>query len=329
MWLHHGSFDRGGMSFTALPSTLVQPSAAPRRHPAFGGRVGTPAADFPAAHLRFLPWHLLQEARPPIVAIFAVRVLVGSGVLIHFTGSKLLLLAGWLALTVAAYVFNGMCDLDADRINGSHRPLATGQLGSRTAGASVATLAVAGVAVCWAQSRFEGVAGIASLAIGWAYSAGPALKRHALACCVSVGAAAALTYLVSEHVAGVGDRASWALVVWSVWIAGASAVKDLSDVVGDADQGRRTLAVVFGPRRAAGIVACVVFFSSIGLLVTTLLCEPRAALLAWVNLPVSAALIMSLLLVRDSQDSQRLRRPYRLFMAAQFAVNGAVLVCMA
>src|SRR5215212_2004128 len=92
------------------------------------------------------------EARPAVQGIFLLRFLAGASFAspLFAGGVSCSLLAGaalWICATLSVYIFNGVMDVEEDRINSSSRPVARGKLKvTHAAGVSVglAALSVAG-----------------------------------------------------------------------------------------------------------------------------------------------------------------------------------------
>jgi 4-hydroxybenzoate polyprenyltransferase len=266
------------------------------------------------------------EARPPIIMLFALRMIVATGFAQSGSTRALVLTLAWTALTIAAYVYNGVKDLPGDRFNGSTRPLATGRLSVRTASCCALGLALAGLVGCWSLSPALGMLGFASLALGWAYSAGPALKRSSIACALCVFLAALLTYTAGSLVATASNGERIGLAVWSLWIGLVSVCKDFSDVEGDLREGRRTLPVSWGVSAAARLTLAMALSGAVALVVTAETIAPRLAPASWVALAGSVMVAARLARLRTG-DRHQLRAPYRMFVATQFAVNLAAMVC--
>ncbi|MCF3960168.1 UbiA family prenyltransferase, partial [Streptomyces fuscigenes] len=219
----------------------------------------------PGARGRLRPRHLrlaLVEARPTVQVVFVTRYLIGFAASSspHHLASPARLLAGalswWLAV-VAAYLLNGVMDVKEDRANGSVRPIACGALPERTAAVLTAAAAVGSLVlaafvpglVLWTA---------AFLVLGWLYSAPPfPAKRWSTACAAVVFGLGWTSFAGGAATAGgvLSPAGLVFAVVMSAWMAlVGSVVKDLGDVAGDAEGGRRTVAVRHGagPARRLG-----------------------------------------------------------------------------
>ncbi|GAA2016062.1 UbiA family prenyltransferase [Nakamurella flavida] len=273
-------------------------------------------------------WTLFLEARPAVQLVFLQRILVTSGFLVvpHPDAGRLLL--GWPMLAVAVYVFNGVCDQDEDRVNGSGRPLAQGRIGIRVAGISCAATGLGGLLLCGWSGPGPLLLAVASLALGWAYSAGPRWKDGAVSSALSVGAGALLTYAAGWLVYGGPHPVLMLGALLAVWVTCCCPTKDLSDREGDALAGRRTLPVLLGPVRTGWVLGVVALVAG-GLVAAAVL------VLAPVFLPVAVVVVVGSVLVAvalpaASRATDRVgrRRPYLMFLSCQLAINVAAVAVM-
>lgn len=281
--------------------------------------------------------HCIIEARPSVLVIFLLRYLA-SGALAHGAHPALARVIGggfaWVVAIFAIYLFNGVMDIEEDRINGSGRPIARGALPAGiaarvAAGAAVVSLVTSvllGAGLIWPVA--------AVLVTGFLYSGPPCFFKRQVpgttAVCVSLGL---LTYW-----AGVcaSTAAGWRFpgVTWLVFVltmsgwmglVGAPA-KDLGDVEGDRAAGRRTVPVILGERRARAVIAAAavaagVAFWGAGVLLATSLIVPAVVLSGG---GVAVAVMSASPLSRG--DRRRRRLPYRIFMITQFAVHLSLLM---
>lgn len=234
--------------------------------------------------------------------------------------------SGWLLITGAIYVLNGVSDIEGDRANNSVRPLASGALRLRHAVGASATAAAAGVLLCWWDSPLCGALAAGMALLGLAYSLGPTFKQHALSAAGTIGLGAGLTYAAGWSVRG--DITLWNSVFaagLSCWIAAASSTKDFSDIAGDELAGRRTLAVALGLQRAARIVAGISAVAVSAVVMASI--WARIGMLPVLLLGVGTAVLALACnkAVRAHERSGR-RVPYRVYMATQYALNGLMLV---
>jgi 4-hydroxybenzoate polyprenyltransferase len=281
----------------------------------------------------------VTEARPSVLGMFMLRYATGAVLafgqvtacaLVHIVAAGLS-----LELTVfSIYLFNGVMDVAEDRINGSRRPIARGDLPQGSA---------LWIAIGSAASAFVGgflLGGQltwllpALIFLGFAYSAPPFyLKRHVLTTIMtgfllgwlsySVGnAAAGKSFLTGENLLFAGALSAWTALVGSM-------AKDLPDALGDAAAGRRTVATLLGERRIRIVMPVTVFALSTGFLVCaavtdTLLVWPAAAMTVG-----ATAVTRATLKVRPASDRRERRGPYRAFMITQYAAHLCLLAAVA
>ncbi|MBY8870800.1 UbiA family prenyltransferase [Micromonospora sp. PLK6-60] len=281
------------------------------------------------------------EARPSVLLVFLLRFLVGSalsgiaaprGDLGRIAAAAVV----WELAVFAVYLFNGVTDVQEDRINGSRRPIARGALPTATArritvGAAALSLiggATLGGGLFWAV--------LALLTLGFCYSSPLVqLKRHAITSTLTGLSLGLLTYYAG-HLAYAAAGSSYpgpefvvfvaAVTTWMGLVGGLT--KDLSDVAGDAAAGRRTVAGVHGEaaaRRAAAGAALglAVAFCAAGVWTSPLLIWPGLAMLG-------GAIAITIVCLggsakRAESDS---RRPYRAFMATQYLMNLGMIVAL-
>lgn len=269
--------------------------------------------------------HMAVESRPAVQAVFLLRFASMGVVALDLASAVVLGAVGWLHITTAIYVLNGMSDLNGDRANGSNRPLAVGLLGIATARSAVAICALTGLALSFTTSLTLGMLSTAMLLLGLGYSYGPCWKagRHS-ACCV-IGAGAALTY--SAGAAAGGAMTSPALsytAMLSIWIAFASVSKDFSDTHGDRLTGRRTAPVELGHAQASRALTISTTLAAAALVAVSTACDhywmPTIAIVSG-----TAALTVALLLPQEPASRSRSRRPYRIYMVTQYAAGAALL----
>jgi 4-hydroxybenzoate polyprenyltransferase len=279
----------------------------------------------------------LTEARPCVLVAFLLRF-IASRALVTGTVQQTNAARGvaaafaWEASIFSIYLFNGVMDVQEDRINGSRRPIARGALPvnvaawvAACAGAgSLAVSLVLGARLVWLVA--------AVLAIGYLYSGPPCyLKRRAVGTAAVGAALGPLTYCAGFT----GYAAGWAypgtswltfVVAMSLWmgLVGVPA-KDLADIKGDRAAGRRTLPVIWGEPRARVVIAiCAV-------LVGGAFCLAALSLSRWLAAPAvvlcagGGAVTAACASRRSRGDRTRLRLPYRMFMITQFAVHLSLL----
>jgi 4-hydroxybenzoate polyprenyltransferase len=258
--------------------------------------------------------------------IFLMRSTVASGIVFHPSFHSFAGIGGWALITISIYVFNGVTDLATDSANHSARPIASGLLTRTTALGWCAALSAIGLASCWYVSPGEFGLGVVMLVIGWAYSAGPSLKTSATGFAIVIGLGAALTYSAGWVAGGRVTMHDLVLALSiSVWVGVCCASKDFSDVDGDRLAGRHTWPVVLGPLRAAHLLSVLAVVASASALLV-------AVRIGADPLPALALVVGSIMLARVASrsaaapDRAARRLPYRTFVAAQYATNGAMLI---
>lgn len=317
-----------------MSSTSVVSQTSPERCPARAVAVCAVAITR-IARLPVRAWctahAVLAESRPCVQFVVALRLICMTDVLVQPSMRRATTLLGWLSLSLAVYLLNGLSDVEADRSNGSARPIASGRLSSATATGWCAGLAIGGLAAVAYAGAVVTLAALAYLALGWAYSAGPRLKNYRYGSVLAVGGGAGLTYAAGLVVA---HEAAWrelALVLLlSAWIGVGSMSKDFSDIDGDAVAGRRTAPVLFGSRRAATTLAAQTLPTSVAV---TLLGVTLHSIAAWAPglLLVAGSVVLTVTARRFGSAQRRSvrRMPYRVFMSTQYLVDFALLAVLA
>jgi homogentisate phytyltransferase/homogentisate geranylgeranyltransferase len=173
---------------------------------------------------------------------------------------------------------NQITDVEIDRVNKPHLPIAAGELTREAAWRIVLVAALLPVALALTQGLFETAAVVVALAVGAAYSVPPVrLKRwpFAAALCISGVRSAVVNLGMYGHFAlAFGGALTiapsvWALTAFVLPFSFAIAVlKDVPDMEGDRRYRIATFTVRLGPRRAArlGIGALVVAYAGMAIL---------------------------------------------------------------
>jgi homogentisate phytyltransferase/homogentisate geranylgeranyltransferase len=200
--------------------------------------------------------------------LIAVHVLPRSG-LDHLFW---VLVAG-AGVNLAIVGVNQLTDVEIDRINKPHLPLAAGDLSPEAAWGIVAVAAVVPVVLALTQGPLETAAVLAALAVGAAYSLPPVrLKRFPVAAslCISGVRSAVVNLGVYGHFSlAFGGTlaipgAVWALMLFVLPFSFAIAVlKDVPDMEGDRRFRIATFTVRLGPEWAArlGLGALVLAYA--------------------------------------------------------------------
>jgi homogentisate phytyltransferase / homogentisate geranylgeranyltransferase len=195
-------------------------------------------------------------------------------------------------VNVAIVGLNQLTDVEIDRVNKPHLPLAAGLLSRDAAWRIVAVAAAVPVALALTQGPLETAAVLAALAVGAAYSAPPLrLKRYPVAAALSIsGVRAAVVNLgVYGHfsLAFGGDlripAPVWALTLFVLPFSFAIAVlKDVPDREGDRRFRIATFTVRLGSQRAArlGLGALALAYAGMIVLGPLLLDDAQPVVLA-------------------------------------------------
>jgi 4-hydroxybenzoate polyprenyltransferase len=184
--------------------------------------------------------------------------------------------------TAASNAWNQVFDLEIDRVNKPHRPLPSGAVASGLAMRFGFVCAVAALGLAALVSPTF----LACVAVGvgatWLYSGPPLrLKRRLVGALLAIAVPRGLLVPVAGWaVISVPDASDpWALgIVAFLFVLGAAATKDFSDVPGDRAHGCRTLPVVLGVRRAAVVVAPFLVFPFV--------LYPVFGALGWLHAPI-------------------------------------------
>lgn len=274
---------------------------------------------------------VIRESRPAVQAIFLVRACVAAGIPFQFSARAAGVIAGWSMLSVAIYVLNGVTDREGDRINGSRRPIASGQLLPGTALSAAVLLAVAGTALCAAADTWALPLAAGFLLLGWAYSAGPALKNSPVGFAATIGGGAGLTYAAGWVAGGQARPAQLGFgIAMAVWVSLACAAKDFSDAEGDRLAGRRTWPVLLGARRAASCLRICALAGSLVMVAAAIVLASSLWLAALVVVTGSIALGRTCarsVSPRGARPSRAARRgPYRVYMSTQYSAHLALVL---
>jgi homogentisate phytyltransferase / homogentisate geranylgeranyltransferase len=264
--------------------------------------------------------------------LIAVAELPGSG-LDHLFW---VIVAG-AGVNVAIVGVNQLTDVEIDRINKPHLPLAAGDLSREAAWRIVAVAAVVPMVLALTQGALEIAAVVAALAVGAAYSLPPVrLKRFpvvASLCISGVRAIAVNLGMYGHYALAFGGELSipgavWALTAFVLPFSFAIAVlKDVPDREGDRRFRIATFTVRLGPRRAArlGLSALVAAYAGMIVLGPLLIDDADGLVLAAGH---AAALALLLVWARRADPDDFgvfYMRVWTLFFAEYALVPLAVL----
>ncbi len=231
--------------------------------------------------------------------------------------------------TLSVYIINGVMDVEEDRVNGSSRPVATGKLTVRQAAGVAGGLAVLSVAGSFLLGGLMVCSVAAALVMGWLYSGPPFYLKRRPAGWAALGLVAALITYNAGYASngGGGDFTSFAVfsAAMALWLGIVSQTKDLSDIEGDKQAGRRSGPVVWGEDIArlvfSGVALCLG-----GVLLLSALSLAPALLVPAVVLASGATAVAAISLGPWGRgDRARRRRPYKAFMLTQYGANLAVV----
>ena len=207
-------------------------------------------------------------------------------------------------VNVAIVGVNQLTDVEIDRVNKPHLPLAAGELSRDGAWRVVAVAAAVPVVLALTQGALETAAVLGALAVGAAYSLPPVrLKRFPVVAslCISGVRAVAVNLGMYGHfsLAFGGSLAIpdsvWALTLFVLPFSFAIAVlKDVPDREGDRQFRIATFTVRLGPRRAfrLGLAALVAAYAGMAVLGPLLVDDADGLVLAVGHLAALALLLV-------------------------------------
>jgi homogentisate phytyltransferase/homogentisate geranylgeranyltransferase len=274
---------------------------------------------------RFSRPHTLVGTTVSILGVYAIAAseLPGLALGDGLTDLALTLLAGVL-VNVYIVGLNQIEDVEIDRINKPHLPIAAGDLSLRQAGRIVAVSGVVAVVLAWTQGWVELLAVGAAIAIGTAYSSPPLrLKRFPViaAASISIVRAVVVNVGVYEHfAASLGGRSELsavpppiiALTLFVLPFSFAIAVlKDVPDAKGDRRFHIATFTVRLGARSALrmGLAALTVGYLGMAALGPLALPSAQPWVLAGGHL-VALAVLWRWALATDLSDDEAVTRFY-------------------
>jgi 4-hydroxybenzoate polyprenyltransferase len=276
------------------------------------------------------------EARPAVQGIFLLRFLAGATFAspLFAGGVSFSLLAGaalWVCATLSVYIFNGVMDIEEDQLNGSSRPVARGKLRVAHAAGVAGSLAALSVAGSFALGSTMVCSVVVLLALGWLYSGPPFyLKRSPTGWAIMGIIVALITYNAGSVANGGGSDVRSLFVfaaVMALWLGMVSQTKDLSDIEGDKQAGRRSAPVIWGENAARLVYSGVALALGGGYILSAALFAPGLLIPAFVL--ASGAVVVAVIALGpwSRGEKSRRRRPYKAFMLTQYGANLAVVIC--
>ena len=256
---------------------------------------------------RFSRPHTIIGTTVSIIGLFAISVdAIGGGVDAGNAGFHLfwVLVAG-LAVNVYIVGINQITDVEIDRVNKPHLPIAAGDLSRERAWLIVVVAGALPVALALTQGALETAAVVAALVIGTAYSVSPArLKRFAIVAslCVAGVRSAIVNLGVAAHfTSALGDHATippgvWALTAFVLPFSLAIAIlKDVPDAEGDRAHTILTFTVRHGGRAVmrAGLAILTLAYLGMAVLGPLLVTGADPVLLCLGHLAALAALLLA------------------------------------
>src|SRR5919199_4456686 len=275
------------------------------------------------------------EARPAVQGIFLMRFLAGASFAspLFDGGVSFSLLSGaalWVCATLSVYIFNGVMDVEEDRINGSSRPVASGKLRVAHAAGVTGGLAALSVTGSFALGSTMVWSVVVLLALGWLYSGPPFYLKRSPTGWAILGIIVALITYNAGYVAngGGGDVHSFLVfaTVMALWLGIVSQTKDLSDIEGDKQAGRRSGPVVWGENAARLVFSGVALFLGGSYILAAALFAPSLLIPAFVLASGAVAVAIITLGPWSRGDKSRRRRSYKAFMLTQYSANLAVII---
>jgi 4-hydroxybenzoate polyprenyltransferase len=279
---------------------------------------------------------------PPVIGIVS-----GSVVAYGATGAAW----NWRAIAPAALAaailnagsnaINQIYDLELDRVNKPHRPLPSGRI-TRRAAAAFSVVCYAAALLTASLVNRETALIYAAAAVGtWMYSAPPLrLRDHWLWSNFTIALFRGALLKVAGWAVLATVLASWEPwyigAIFFVFLLGAAGTKDFSDLEGDRRGGARTLPVVFGPRRAAQMIAPSLVapwvMLPLGVRLGVLHGHPAAltalggVMFAWGVYTARAILVDPASLVTRGENHPAWRHMYWMMMAAHVGTAAAYWV---
>jgi 4-hydroxybenzoate polyprenyltransferase len=274
------------------------------------------------------------EARPTVQGIFLLRFLAGASFAgpLFTEGINFPLWVGavfWICATLSVYILNGVMDVEEDRINNSSRPIASGKLSVAQAAGVTGGLAALSVIGSFALGSTMVWSVIVLLALGWFYSGPPFYVKRSATGWAILGLVTALITYYAGYTSNGGEGGGPSLAVFAVvmglWLGIVSQTKDLSDIEGDKQAGRRSGPVVWGEDVARLVFSGTALSLGGGYILAATLFVPSLLVPAFVLAAGAVILAVITLGPWSRGDKSRRRRSYKAFMLTQYGANGAII----
>jgi 4-hydroxybenzoate polyprenyltransferase len=227
-------------------------------------------------------------------------------------------------------MFNGVMDVEEDRINGSSRPVASGKLRVAHAAGVTGGLAALSVAGSFALGSTMVWSVVVLLALGWLYSGPPFYLKRSPTGWAILGIIVALITYNAGYVANEGRSDVRSLFIFAavmaLWLGIVSQTKDLSDIEGDKQAGRRSGPVVWGENAARIVYSGAALSLGGGFILSAALFAPDLLIPAFVL--ASGAVVVAVIALGPWSRGQKSKRrmPYMAFMLTQYGANLAVVI---
>jgi 4-hydroxybenzoate polyprenyltransferase len=274
------------------------------------------------------------EARLVVQVVFCLRLLAGvalsSSADIAVSPLRLLcVVVVWELAVMSVYLFDGVMDVIEDRLNGSKRPIARGDLSRGFATTVTACTAASSLLGGFLLGAPYNVLVPVMLVLGYAYCAPPIrLKRWSGGAGMTVTGAGLLTFLAGSAVDGAPQHGRALIVlavVMSLWMGLVGAlVKDFSDIEGDTAAGCYTAALT-RHSRAVRLVIANALGIAIAFGIAAAFFVPMLRLPSLIMAIGALCVVVTTLGVVPTSSRSRRRRPYHAFMLAQYGVLASVL----
>ncbi len=250
---------------------------------------------------------------PPMWAFSCGVVSSGQGLLDNWSLALLGIVLAGPMVCATSQAINDWFDRHVDAINEPGRPIPSGRLPGHW-GLRLALLwTLLSVAVASLLGPWGFGAGLAGLALAWAYSMPPIrLKQNGWLGIVACGLAyEGLAWLTGYAVMTDGQAPTgpvvWLALLYSLGAAGIMALNDFKAIAGDKTHGIRSLPVLYGPQTAARLAIAIMLLPQavvMFLLVNwgypwaaaslMMLLVAQAALMVWFErAPIERALMLS------------------------------------